>query len=318
MTLAERLSSNLSFSQSTPGLQLSWDSTSLGEFKQCPRKYELSILWGWQPRGGAVDLEWGILVHSGTELYRHHRAAQEAHEGALRCVVQWALQATWDTELGRPQSWPDPEKNRLTLIRALVWYCDQWKNDPLETVLLDEGKPATELSFKFDSGYASAEGEPYLLCGHLDRVVTLQGAAYIVDLKTTRYALDSRYFAQFSPDNQFSLYSLAARQVWHQPVQGLIVDGLQVGATFVRSHRQLIARPPEVLEEWYEGLQDWLELAERYARRGRWPQNDKACHLYRGCQFRSVCSAAPAGRAAALAMDFVQRAAPGWDPMIPR
>jgi hypothetical protein len=37
------------FSPSIPGLQFAFDSVSLGLLKECPRKYQYTILEGWIP-----------------------------------------------------------------------------------------------------------------------------------------------------------------------------------------------------------------------------------------------------------------------------
>ena len=50
-------------------LQHLWDSTSLGALKQCPRYYELSIVRGYAPRALAVDLRFGLLMHSARERF---------------------------------------------------------------------------------------------------------------------------------------------------------------------------------------------------------------------------------------------------------
>ena len=305
MTLEERLQGNGSFAPESC-LRLVWSASSLGAFKKCPRYYELSNLQGWTTREGKVDLDWGSLVHQSVELYRLWRPARN-HQETLRDVVQWALKATWDAERRRPQSWPDPQKNRVSLIRALVWYLDEWKDDPLQTIQLADGAPAVELSFAFQTGYVTQSGEPYLLQGRLDRLVSLQGQTFISDLKTTRMGLTERYFSQFSPDDEFSLYSLAGRVAFNQVTSGIIVDALQVGVNFVRCQRQLIGRSQEVVEEWYEELPYWLKQAEACATHGVWPQNQQSCGLYGGCEFRSVCSRAPGARAAFLEANFVQR-----------
>ena len=60
---------NSSFSTRLPGFQLAIDSTSLGEFKLCPRRYYYSILRGLGPRGGSVHLTFGIWMHTAREKY---------------------------------------------------------------------------------------------------------------------------------------------------------------------------------------------------------------------------------------------------------
>lgn len=293
-----------SFSTQLEGLQTSLSSTSLGLFKECPQKYKYQRIDGWRPRGGQVDLDWGILVHQGTELYRRLKQQGASHQEALRQVVKQALISTWDAEAGRPQTWLDPEKNRVTLIRTLVWYCDKWQDDPLKTYQLANGQIAAELKFQIDSGYKYPTGEAVLLHGLLDRIGQINDQTYVVDLKTTRFELDDKYYAQYSPDNQFSFYALAAHLGWNVPTQGLIVDAVQVRVTFNRFQRQLIQRDPSTIDEWYDGLGFWLQQIYFCAIKGSWPQNDKSCHKWRGCEYRQVCARAPAVRQQYLEANF--------------
>jgi hypothetical protein len=41
----------------------------------------------------------------------------------------------------------DTSRTKETLVRSVVWYCDEYKDDPLRTAMLPNGKPAVELSF---------------------------------------------------------------------------------------------------------------------------------------------------------------------------
>lgn len=308
---------NTSFSQELPLLQLAVDSTSLGEFKTCPRKYQLSIQQGWQTRDQSPHLTFGILMHQVREHYDAGRMEGKGHEETLDLTLAWALEATWDKELDRPWQSFHPEKNRRSLLQILVWYCDAVaKNDPIKTLQLLNGKPATELSFRFDSGYTAGNGEKFLLCGHLDRIGEISGQNYVVDLKTSTSQLSPRWFQQFSPHNQFSLYALAAKVAFGFKVSGVIVDGIQVGAGFARFQRGPIQRSEAILDEWYEDLGHWLKIMELSALTGKYPQNDKACDMYGGCVFRDVCSRSPGkARELSLSSHFIQRT---WDPLIPR
>src|ERR1700677_4105439 len=93
--------SNSSFSKTLPGLQLGVDSTSLGEFKQCPRKYFYSIIQGWQPKRTSVHLTFGILLHSAREVYDKACATGAKHEDALEATGEWGMRRTWDAGLRR-------------------------------------------------------------------------------------------------------------------------------------------------------------------------------------------------------------------------
>lgn len=304
---------NTSFSMLNPNQQLAVDSTSLGEFKKCPRSYYYSIVLGYQPRQTSVHLEFGIWFHGGCERYDHARAGGADHQEALRVAVRWLMQETWNKTLRRPWYSDHPSKNRLTLIRSVVWYLEEFgAEDNLHTVLLASGKPAVEVSFAFAANRETRAGEPQLLCGHIDRVVEFNGELYISDRKTTGGALGPSFFQQFSPSNQMSLYATAGHVALDIPVRGIIIDGVQVGATFSRFQRGLSPRTRDQLDEWLAGVDWWLGEMEACATRGQWTMNDKSCDMYGGCQFRGVCSRAPGAREAWLKTDFQRRT---WDPL---
>jgi len=314
---------NHSFSIQLPSLQLVVDSTSLGEFKTCPRKYYYRMIEGWVPKSTSVHLTFGILLHQGRETYEHAKASGLNHEDSLRAAVRASLASTWDKETGRPWWSNNPDKNRYTLIRTLVHYLDTFgRDDRLQTVILSNGKPAIELSFKFvpvdlNSGeeFKSVTGEQIYFSGHLDRIVSLEENQYISDVKTTSSALNSYYFSRYSPDNQFSMYTLAGMAAFQTQISGIICDAIKVKAEFNKFERQLIPRTPDQIHEWLGDTKYYLSLMGRMAEAGRWPQNDKACHFYGGCPYRPVCSRTPGARQTWLEADYTKSI---WDPSIAR
>ena len=308
---------NGAFSNTVPGVQLAIDSTSLGTFKECPRKYWYSIILGLVPRAESVHLTFGLLIHAAREDYEKIRLIGRGHEEALQEVVHRALSATWNKELRRGTLGDHKLKNRLTLIRSIVWYLDEFgKGDSMETVVLANGRPAIELSFKFDSGLRSpVSDEPITFCGHLDRIARLNDEPYIVDIKTTGGTISPRFFEEFSPGNQFSMYCLAGRVAFGQRVRGVIVDGMQVAVGFTRSLRGLVLRSEAQLNEWIADAKRWIGVMHQAAEADHWPQNDKACHHYGGCPYRGVCGRSPGARSVVLEQDFTRRV---WDPTIAR
>lgn len=307
-------SRNSSFSTQLPGLQLAIDSTSLGEFKTCPRKYYYSVVLGREPHHQSVHLTFGLLMHGGRERYDHGRSSGLDHDQALALALRWTLVQTWNKELSRGWISDHNAKNRETLVRSIIWYLDGYgATDPLETVQLANGKPAVELSFSFDTGLRhESTGEPILFCGHLDRIARLNGVPYIVDLKTTGSTISPRFFDQFTPNNQMSMYALAGRVAFGEPIQALIIDGLQVAVGFTRALRGMVQRTVEYTGEWLAEASWWARRMEESAVAGHWPMNDRSCDMYGGCPFRGVCSKPPGGRERWLDVDFKPRT---WDPL---
>lgn len=312
---------NSSFSTKNPFLQLAVDSTSLKAFKNCPRFYYYSIVEGFQTKQESVHLTFGLLVHQSLEHYHHGKAQGKSHEDSLDFAVGFALRATWNRQLNRPWDSGDSYKNRYTLLRTVVGYLDKYgANDALETVILANGKPAVELSFSFNSGYASRNGESFLFCGHLDRLALLNGVAYIPDVKTTKSELSARYWSSHDPSTQFGMYLLAGQIVYKLPVKGLIVDGIQVLVGESRFDRHMIAKDEFQMEEYYAGAGRWLERIEACAERAQvatspvdgFEMNEESCSKYLGCEFQSICSRSPGSRKQWLETGFKKRV---WDPL---
>jgi len=317
-------------------IQYVWDSTSLGMLKTCARLYQYQMIEGWTTRHASVHLKFGILYHSALERFDRLRADGLSYEDAVRGTVRTLLESTWErtdashdpagVEIpARSAPWEsgDSYKNRATLLRSVIWYLTEFKDDPAATIRLANGKPAVELSFKMELdygpslgylGYDSSVGnvnQPYILSGHIDRLVTFQGGVYVTDRKTTKSALGSHYFDQYTPDNQMTLYSLAAQVVYHAPVKGVIIDAVQIGVGFARFGRGFAYRTPAQLDEWLADTRIRLREAEGYATDHYWPQNDKACSMYGGCPFREVCNKDPSVRKNFLAGNFEKNY---WNP----
>jgi hypothetical protein len=303
---------NSSFSVVQRNLQIAWDSTSIEAFKRCERYYQLTIVDAWRSKLGSVHLEFGILVHRGKELFERLRMSGLSHDDCVIRVVREMMILTWDKAKRRPWQTHDSYKNRFTLIRTLVWYFEEYKDDVLKTIRLANGKPAVELSFSFDTPRRTAGGETITICGHLDRLADFNGHTYVADVKTTKHEIDSRFFGQFSPGNQFTVYSMAPGITWHVPVKGVIVDGIQVLVNSNRFGRDTVTRSEPQLQEWLRGFYHLVGRAENCAEQNFWPMNETSCDKYGGCVFRRICNHSPAARIPWLAADFVKQP---WDPL---
>ena len=294
-------------------IQFAWDSTSLGWLKECPRKYYYSMIEGWKPKAEAVNLIWGAWYHTGLEVYDRLRAQVKDHDEALLQVVAKLMFMTWID--GKPWKSDHASKTRENLIRSVIWYCEHFKEDPAKTVILANGKPAVELSFKMELDFGLTLEQPFLLCGHIDRLVDYSGGVYGTDRKTTASTIASNYFDQFDPDNQMSLYTLVSKVIWNVPVKGIIIDAAQVAVGFTRFARGFTYRTEGQIDEWKRGLSYWFMQAAEHAKKNDWPMNDKSCHKFGGCHFRKVCGRSPEVREVFLRSDFVKNP---WNPLVPR
>ena len=267
----------LSFSTILPKLQLAWDSTSLGALKRCPRYYQYGIIEGYVSRGESPHLRFGSEYNNALVTFHTLRAEGMDYENAVIGCVRYLLEHTWDYALGRPWTSDEPTKTRATLLRSVIWYLDKFAEDPLETVVHASGKPALELSFRISLDIESLTGETYMLCGYLDREVNFADSMWITDFKTTKSALDLKYFAQYSPNNQVSQYAFAGAIISPEPISGIIIDAAQVGVTYTRFQRSQIPRTPPQLEEWHHDALIYIRQNEAYIENDYWPQNDTSC-----------------------------------------
>lgn len=306
-------------------IQFAWDSTSLGYLKTCPRLYQYTMIEGWGSEGESIHLTFGIHYHHALENYSRSRAAGINHDDSVHDVVRQLLIDTWDEETGKP--WTVDEetkagkyKNRRSLVRTVIDYLDFYKDDPAPVYIKKDGEPAVELSFNFETEFKPASSDqPFLLCGHLDRVVNFADNLFVMDHKTTTSTVSPHYFAQWAPSNQMTLYTIASQIILDSPIKGVIIDATQIMISDARFIRGFTYRTPDQIAEWMADLRYWLTLAEQYAIANYWPQNDTACDKFGGCRFREVCSKSPQVREQYLKSDFTQLAeADRWNPLKPR
>lgn len=302
------------FSLKYPQHQHSWDSVSLKEFKTCPRKYYYRIVLGYTSPRISPHLTFGLIYHSSLELYDIMKAKGAGHDEAVSYTLQHLLTKTWDRELSRPSfDSEEPTKTRETLIRSILWYLAKFKDDPCKTVLLHNNKPAVELSFNFETDIISGlTGEYYILSGHLDRLVEFEGGLYILDRKTTKAALTDYFIKSFSPDIQMTLYYIAGGIVLNRPIQGLLIDAVQVGVNFSRFGRFVITRSQKQLDEFIKDLEYFFSFAEHCAKEEYWPMNECSCSNYGGCPYRNICTEEPYIRIEYLKNEFLVSK---WNPL---
>lgn len=262
------------------GRQWAWNHSSLEPAKACPRKYYYTVIEGWRSKSATDDIIFGTHYAKALEIYHKGRADDESHRDA----TEFAIFAT----LTETRAWQSEHniKTRETLIRSIVWYLDQFENDPCKTVILSDGSPAVEMSFRFQLD------SEVVLCGHMDRIVSYGTDYYVQDQKTTSATLGSYYFKRYNPSDQMSLYTIAAEVVWKQPVKGVMIDAAQIAVGFTRFERGFTFRTAAQSEKWLKDVRYWINRTWEAEAEG-WPLNDAACMMYGGCPFREVCSKDP-------------------------
>lgn len=293
------------------GIQFAWDSTSIGLYKTCPKKYYYSIVCGYEPRTMAPPLAFGIALHSVMEAWHKLIASGIDKHTALIKITRLAGQ------LGEHLPPGDTARTKESLVRSVVWYLDQFWEDKAKTLIYNN-KPVVEYHFKLP--FMDYLGMEVLICGHIDRMVHWQGKIYVSDYKTTKYTLDSKFFSQFKPGTQMPLYLTACHIISETfadlpSAHGVIIDGMQLGVNFTRCARSVVEFSLEEINEYIEDLQYWIKSAMDACKENYFPQNSESCQKYSGCHFLEICSKSPARRQAYLDGNFVKRV---WNPLQPR
>lgn len=283
--------------------QWAWNSSSLKPAKECPRKYQYEIVEGWRTKEESIHLTFGGIYAACLEVYHRNIANGLSHKDSRDAVVNMALkesQGKLKEEELKLLTGGARYKTRENLIRSIIWYLEEYRDDPCKTVHLKDGRPAVELPFRFELT------NEVVLCGHIDRIVEFNDEYYVQDQKTTGSTLGAYYFNRFSPDNQMSLYTIASQIVWHSPVKGVMIDAAQIAVGFTRFGRGFAFRTKEQNEEWLNDTKEVIERTWSYTLNGYYPQNDTACQNYGGCSFREVCSRSPQVRQSYLETKFVK------------
>ncbi len=308
-------------------IQWAWDGSSLSMLKRCPREYYYGQVLGLRRKRKTAPATFGGAFAKALEVFETE-APKVGRGPATAAAMRAATEASDGME-------DHKSRTREALMRSVVAYIDHHASDNLETVTKTDGDAAVELHFKVPLGNIIADmpRTEVVYCGYMDKIVTFQGNTFVLDNKTTGSSISTEkgseaYFKNFTPDNQITGYTWAAREAFGIPVRGVIIDAMQIAKTKTEFARQIIHRTTKQVEEWRNGLSYWINLAADSsmqlmlleakgveAPEQAFPMNETSCHKYGGCTFRGICGKDPAVRQAFLDTDFEVRP---WNPLEPR
>lgn len=274
------------------GRQWLWSANSLETAETCARKYYYSQVLELVPQEENVHLLFGGWLAEAIETYHRLISTEIDHNTAVRDVISSTLIKSYgklNTNDLRDLKGSARYKTREHLIRSIVWYLDEYENDPCKTIILANGTPAVELTFRFQIH------DDIWLRGKVDRLVNYASDPYIQDQKSTGTTIGPYYFKQFNPHTQMSLYTVAADIVWKTPVKGVMIDAIQVAVGFTRFERGFTPRTSDQSAEWLQYAEYHIKLTWDAAEHN-WPMNDSSCNKYGGCPFLEVCSKSPSVR----------------------
>lgn len=310
-------------------VQYAWDSVSITSMLACPRRYQYQILDGLVPNSPsyAIALVFGILFHKGLEVYHKNMAVPGvSHDFATMSAVKALLgdpaTATLpvDDDVDSMADSHDPDEDdgitlrnskirtRYYLFRALIWYLEHYREDPVSTIILPSGQPAVELSFRLPL-QIDVLGQPLLLCGHIDRGVEFNGQLFAGDYKTTK-SLTRQWFDMFDLSHQMTGYTLAGSAIFEKPTNGCMIDGVALQVGQVKLTRGFTNRTRGQIDEYFHTLAYVRDKAILHAEAGYYPMNTASCYF---CEFKAICRQPPEYRDRYVRQHYTSK--PGWNPL---
>jgi len=273
----------------------------------------------WVPWGGTYVEQWHCL---GTEPYKNDKGNKAkcpySHKGKWFMAPAPTTCGECGSATETVENWlpTEPRKNRHTLIRLVVWYCEE-QPETLEEGLVPyqfpDGTKALELPFRLPLPWKAPTGENYIVCGYLDKLAMWNKEGFTVDTKTTYKTPGKAFFESFSPNIQFDIYDLTGSILYPElNLKGLIVDAAQTMVGGARFAMRPLYRSEVQREELMTDLRWWLDIAEQLAAQPEgydYPMNRRQCW---GCDFKGICSKDPDKREMYLKADFKKA---HWNPL---
>jgi hypothetical protein len=181
------------------------------------------------------------------------------------------------------------------------------EDDSCQTVILSNGKPAVEHSFRLEAD------NDIILSGHLDRLVEYGHAPTFRTRKPPAPLYHPATSMAITPTHRCHSTPSRARSIFNLQIKGIMIDAAQIAVGFTRFERGFTFRDEGQLNEWYDNSMYHIEKAREATREDYFPLNPSSCGNYGGCEFRHICSKAPSIREQFLKGDFVK--GKRWDPL---
>ena len=282
-----------------------WDWTKLSAYSNCMFQGHLFAEEHLRPNEPSEALAFGIGLHRMAEVWTRERVAGMVDQPALE-LARAAFIRVWEAELpAELREKLEMEGNRRSVGNAVRLFEAYTRRFPLEMydAILNVEKP-----FTLPLGRTPG-GVEVRWSGRLDRVVRWQGGVYYIDLKTSSFSLDARFFNQFRYAGQMLGYAWAGRELLGEEFTGIMIQGIEVKAPAKtargRTVEELIAQ--DIIPIHLGHVGEWREKALRkidqiHAARAVGyfePAMGHACNVFgNGCAYRELCWSPPELRGA--------------------
>ena len=293
-----------------------YDNTALNNFQTCQKKYEYFIRSGIVPPDTSEPLAFGIALHAGREKYQLLTMSGVTHLDASDAAVR-RFTEVWDEEMPARMKVPTKVSDRRGKnngTRLLLGYLGKYGSftKPLHI----------EVPFAVHIG-RSPGGEDVLVSGIIDEICEFNGQTYVLDLKTSSYEPDGRFFSAFHTSSQMMGYVHCVEETLGIPIAGAMIHAVwvrSIGSVKPRKvslpdhfRADVITYTPEQLDEWKTNVLHTVDDIKSAEKRNYFRFNwGDACKNYGGCEYVKICGATPLIRPQIINNDYKRST---WNPL---
>lgn len=291
-----------------------WDNTKLSAYT-CDMRGKLGMEEHLVPNEPSEALAFGIGFHKAVEVWTQANIrGQHAIDVAGKAFLE-----VWEKELPQEKremlEFSEDRRSYGNFLRLFEAYTRKFPLEMFDKIV------AVEVPFTLYLGKTSA-GEEVSWSGILDRSVEWQGGLYYVDIKTSSYPCDDRFFNQFRYSGQMLGYAWAGKELGIGNFAGVMIQGVEVksppktsrGRTIEQLiQSDIIAILPEHVEEWKVDTLAKIDRIYKLREGGHYVHNmGHICNEFNGCAFRRICTAHPDIREKKKADHYKRRE---WNPL---
>lgn len=263
-------------------------------FNSCPEKFFNAVLCGLVIRGAAnVHLTCGAAYADALEAFRHEYFTTGNYERAVALGLL-ALIRTYG-------SFDPPEGETKTFDRTVATFVEYLyryppAGDHVKPIIGAFG-PNVEFSFTFEipGCFHPTTGDPMLYGGNLDQLVEFNDAVFVYDDKTTG-SMGKLWKRQWDLRSQFSGYVVGLKASMPEiaaRLAGVIVRGMGILKTEIKSEEVIALRPDWMLERWKRRLVWDTQRMIQCWKDNYWPtvgEENGECTSYGICPFHTLCT----------------------------
>lgn len=295
--------------------EIECDAYAMGQFKDCPRKFDLRINQGLvaKGRGQGGARGFGSALHKAREMWRLSlmRGDSEAH------ALEQGLIGLRDEFSRMPPTGIAPDE-RKTLANAEILF----RGYTAKFIRHNYCPISVETPFSVAVGITPS-GRMVKRTGIMDEYCEFNGRAYVLDLKTSAIYPGGTWMDAWRTSEQLLGYVYAAQQIYGS-CDGAIVHGVWVHGqpkTARNKYKpedyftaEIISFSAEQVEEWRTDFLASIDRREEARALNDWSPNlGSACKTVYGlCDYHKYCSSTPSIRQQVKEIYYEHQA---WQPL---